>query len=160
MPKPFTPFEFEPQISLEEIERRQKFLLSCIRSKKITLSWHNSYTSMLEGAFARGDRRLCDVLETAYNMGLHFDGWDEYFDPEKWVQAFQKCGVSYEFYVNRFRDFEEILPWDHLDYGVTKKFFTNENKKAHEAVTTKNCRQECAACGAACYGEGVCFARR
>lgn len=160
VPKPFTPFEFEPQISLEEIERRQKFLLSCIRSKKITLSWHNSYTSMLEGAFARGDRRLCDVLETAYNMGLHFDGWDEYFDPEKWVQAFQKCGVSYEFYVNRFRDFEEILPWDHLDYGVTKKFFINENKKAHEAVTTKNCRQECAACGAACYGEGVCFERR
>lgn len=160
VPKPFTPFEFEPQISLEEIERRQKYLLSCIRSKKITLSWHDSYTSMLEGVFARGDRRLCDVLLTAYNMGLHFDGWDECFDSEKWIEAFEKCGVSYDFYVNRLRAYDEILPWDHLDYGVSKKFFVSENMKAKNAETTKNCRQECSACGAACYGEGVCFERR
>ncbi len=160
VPKPFTPFQFEPQISLDEIERRQKYLLSCIRSKKITLSWHGAYTSMLEGVFARGDRRLCNVLETAYKMGLHFDGWDECFDYEKWLEAFDVCGVSYEFFVNRTRDYSEVLPWDHLDYGVTKKFFVNENIKAKNAVTTKNCRQECAACGAACYGEGVCFERR
>ena len=160
VPKPFTPFQFEPQISLSEIDRRQKHLLSHIRSKKITLSWHESHTSMLEGVFARGDRRLCGVLETAYKMGLHFDGWDECFNYEKWLEAFEKCGVSYEFYVNRLRDFTEILPWDHLDYGVTKKFFISENMKAKKAETTKNCRQECAACGAACYGEGVCFEGR
>ena len=159
VPKPFTPFQFEPQISLEEIERRQKFLLSCIRSKKITLSWHDPYTSMLEGVFARGDRRLCDVLEKAYKMGLYFDGWDEYFNAEKWLLAFEECGISFEYYVNRERDYNEILPWEHLDYGVTKKFLINENKKAKAAETTKNCRQECAACGAACYGEGVCFER-
>lgn len=160
VPKPFTPFQFEPQISLSEIDRRQKHLLSHIRSKKITLSWHESHTSMLEGVFARGDRRLCSVLETAYKMGLHFDGWDECFNYEKWLEAFEKCGVSYEFYVNRLRDFTEVLPWDHLDYGVTKKFFISENIKAKKAETTKNCRQECAACGAACYGEGVCFEGR
>ncbi|MBO7217951.1 MAG: TIGR03960 family B12-binding radical SAM protein, partial [Clostridia bacterium] len=90
VPKPFTPFQFEPQISLSEIERRQKFLLSCIRSKKITLSWHDPATSMLEGVFARGDRRLCDVLLAAYKKGLHFDGWDEYFDSEKWMEAFNE----------------------------------------------------------------------
>ena len=160
VPKPFTPFQFEPQISLSEIERRQKFLLSCIRSKKITLSWHDPATSMLEGVFARGDRRLREVLLAAYNKGLHFDGWDEYFDSEKWVEAFSECGVSYEYYVNRLREFSEVLPWEHLDYGVTKKFFISENIKAKNAETTKNCRQDCAACGAACYGEGVCFERR
>lgn len=160
VPKPFTPFQFEPQISLDEIERRQKFLLSCIRSKKITLSWHGAYTSMLEGAFARGDRRLCDVLLTAYEKGLHFDGWDECFDYQKWLEAFAECGVSYEYYVNRTREYDEILPWDHLDYAVSKRFFVKENEKAKRAETTKNCRQECAACGAACYGEGVCFEGR
>ncbi len=160
VPKPFTPFQFEPQISLSEIERRQKFLLSCIRSKKITLSWHGAYTSMLEGAFARGDRRLCKVLEKAYEKGLHFDGWDECFHYGKWLEAFAECDISYEYYVNRTRDYEEILPWEHLDYAVSKKFFIKENERAKRAETTKNCRQKCAACGASCYGEGVCFEGR
>ncbi len=157
VPKPFTPFEFEPQILIDEIERRQKYLLSCIRSKKITLSWHGAYTSMLEGVFARGDRRLGEVLLSAYNKGLHFDGWDECFNYEKWLETFKDSGISYEFYVNRLREFSEILPWEHLNYGVSKKFFVNENVKAKNAETTKNCRQDCAACGAACFGEGVCF---
>ncbi len=160
VPKPFTPFEFEPQISLPEIERRQKYLLSNIRSKKITVSWHGAYTSMLEGVFARGDRRLGEVLLTAYKKGLHFDGWDECFDYKQWLEAFRDCGVSYEFFVNRQRPYEEILPWEHLDYGVTKKFFIAENIKAKKGETTKNCREECAHCGAACYGEGVCFEGR
>ncbi len=160
VPKPFTPFEFEPQILIDEIERRQKYLLSCIRSKKITLSWHGAYTSMLEGVFARGDRRLCEVLLSAYKKGLHFDGWDECFDYEKWLEAFRECEISYEFYVNRERDFSEVLPWEHLDYGVTKKFFVNENIKAKNAEVTKNCREDCAACGAVCFGEGVCFEGR
>ena len=160
VPKPYTPFQFEPQISLEEIERRQKYLLSCIRSKKITLSWHESHTSMLEGVFARGDRRLCEVLLKAHEKGLHFDGWDECFDYNKWLDVFEECGISFEFYVNRVRDFDEVLPWEHLDYGVTKRFFIKENIKAKNAETTKNCRQDCAACGAACFGEGVCFEGR
>ncbi len=160
VPKPFTPFQFEPQIDLSEINRRQKHLLSCVRSKKITLSWHEAHTSMLEGVFARGDRRLCQVLDAAFKKGLHFDGWDECFDYNKWLEVFEECGISYEFYVNRTRDYDEILPWDHLDYGVTKKFFVKENIKARNAETTKNCRQECAACGAACFGEGVCFEGR
>ncbi len=160
VPKPFTPFQFEPQIDLEEIDRKQKFLLSCIRSKKITLSWHESHTSMLEGVFARGDRNLCKVLKAAQAEGLRFDGWDECFDYRKWLEIFEKCGVSYAFYANRLRDYNEILPWDHLDYGVKKSFFIKENIKAKNAETTKNCRQECAACGATCFGEGVCFEGR
>ena len=160
VPKPHTPFEFEPQITIDEMQRKQKFLLSCIKTRKITLSWHESYTSMLEGVFARGDRRLCDVLFTAHQMGLSFDGWDECFNSNAWLEAFKKCNINPLFYVNRLRDYNEILPWEHLDYGVSKKFFISENIKAKQGITTKNCRQECSACGAACYGEGVCFEGR
>lgn len=160
VPKPFTPFEFEPQISLEEINRKQQYLLSCVSSKKISVSWHQSYTSMLEGVFARGDRKLCEVLLLAHKRGLKFDGWDECFDFNKWLQVFKDCNVSPEFYANRTRCFEELLPWDHLDYAVNKDFLIAQNKLAHEEKTTQNCRQACSACGAACYGEGVCFEKR
>ncbi len=157
VPKPFTPFQFEPQVILEEIPEKQQHLLQSIRTKKITVSYHQSYTSLLEGVFARGDRRLCDVLLKAHQMGLRFDGWDECFDYEKWMEAFKQCGLDTAFYASRKREYDEVMPWDHLDYGVTKKFLINENKLAHMAVTTKNCRQECAGCGAACFGEGVCY---
>lgn len=160
VPKPFTPFEFEPQISLEEINRKQQYLLSCVSSKKISVSWHQSYTSMLEGVFARGDRRLCEVLHIAHKRGLKFDGWDECFDFNKWLQVFEDCNVTPEFYANRTRRFEEFLPWDHLDYAVNKDFLISQNQLAHEEKTTQNCRQACSACGAACYGEGVCFEKR
>lgn len=160
VPKPFTPFQFEPQARLEEIPEKQQHLLSSIRTKKITVSYHQSYTSLLEGVFARGDRKLCDVLLKAHKMGLRFDGWDECFDYEKWMEAFRQCGLDTAFYASRKREYDEVMPWDHLDYGVTKKFLINENKLAHMAVTTNNCRQECAGCGAACYGEGVCYEKR
>ena len=160
VPKPFTPFQFEPQIEREEMIRRQKYLLSCLTTKKINISWHDSSTSFLEGAFARGDRRLGNVIETAFKMGCKFDSWNECFDLEKWNEAFKVNNLTPEFYANRLRSFEEITPWDHLDYAVTKDFLIRENKLAHGETTTPNCREKCANCGANCYKEGVCFEKR
>jgi hypothetical protein len=114
----------------------------------------------LEGVFARGDRRLGKVIETAYKNGCVFDSWSECFSLDKWLDAFKECGIDPEFYSCRERSVDEILPWDHLDYAVTKDFFIKQNKLAKEAVTTPNCRISCSSCGAACYGEGVCFERR
>ena len=160
VPKPFTPFEFEPQITKAEIRRRQEYLKSCITTKKISLSYHDSSTSFLEGVLARGDRKLSQVIEAAYKNGCRFDGWTECFDLQKWLDAFEECNIAPEFYANRTRDYEEINPWDHLDYGVTKQFLVKENCTAHNAVTTPNCREKCAGCGATCFGEGVCFEKR
>ncbi len=160
VPKPFTPFQFEPQITKEEIVRRQEYLKSCIKTRKISLSYHDSNTSFLEGVLARGDRRLAAVIEKAFEKGCKFDSWTEYFDLEKWLEAFKECGISPEFYANRERPFEEITPWEHLDYAVSKEFLIRENKTAKTEKTTPNCREKCSACGANCYGEGVCFEKR
>ncbi len=160
VPKPFTPFQFEPQIEETEIRRRQEYLKSCITTKKISLSYHDSATSCLEGVLARGDRRLSKVIEAAYRKGCRFDSWTECFKPELWDEAFSESGLTAEFYANRTRTFDEILPWEHLDFAVSKKFLINENETAHKAVTTPNCREKCSACGANCYGEGVCFENR
>lgn len=160
VPKPHTPFEFEPQITREEMMRRQLLLKDSIRSKKITFNYHENKTSFLEGVFARGDRRLGAVIESAYKKGCRFDGWDECFNLEAWIEAFDECGVSPEFFANRTRPFNEVTPWDHLDYGVTKKFLIRENMTAHAGVTTPNCREKCAGCGANSYGKGVCFEKR
>ncbi len=160
VPKPFTPFQFEPQITKDEIIRRQQYLRSCITSKKISLSWHTSDVSYLEGVFARGDRRLGAVIENALENGCKFDGWDECFSLERWLEAFENTGVSPEFYANRKREFNEISPWEHLDYGITKDFLVRENKLAHSAITTPNCREKCANCGATCFKGGVCYEKR
>ena len=160
VPKPFTPFQFEPQIGKEEIERRQRHLKYSNKNRRVNISWHDSSTSLLEGAFARGDRRLGRVIEAAFKKGCRFDSWNEFFKPELWEEAFREIGLSPEFYAGRKREYDEINPWDHLDYGVTKKFLIKENELAHNAVTTPNCREKCAGCGAACYGEGVCFEKR
>jgi len=160
VPKPFTPFQFEPQVSFDEIPSKQQHLLESIKSKKISVSYHLSYTSLLEGVFARGDRRLCDVLLKVFKSGQRFDSWDECFDFKKWENAFSECGLDPTFYASRRREYDEILPWDHLDYGVSKDFLIKENKLAHSAVTTENCRQKCAGCGATCFGEGVCYEKR
>lgn len=160
VPKPFTPFQFEPQIGKEEIERRQRHLKYSNKNRRVNISWHDSSTSLLEGAFARGDRRLGRVIEAAFKKGCKFDSWNEFFKPELWEEAFREIGLSPEFYAGRKREYDEINPWDHLDYGVTKKFLIKENELAHNAVTTPNCREKCAGCGAACYGEGVCFEKR
>ncbi|MBR3970583.1 MAG: TIGR03960 family B12-binding radical SAM protein [Ruminococcus sp.] len=147
VPKPFTPFQFEPQDTRAEIERKQKLLLDSVKSKKIKVSYHDSDVSQLEAVLAKGDRRLCDVVYTAWQMGCRFDSWSEHFKFGTWLEAFEKCGVDPAFYANRKAEYDEILPWDHLDYMVTKEFFIRENKTAHTAVTTPNCRQKCSGCG-------------
>ena len=160
VPKPHTPFQFEPQITREEMMRRQRLLKDSIKSKKITFNYHENRTSFLEGVFARGDRKLGAVIESAYKKGCRFDGWDECFNLDAWLEAFDECDVAPEFYANRTRPFDEITPWDHLDYRITKEFLIRENMAAHAEKTTPNCREKCAGCGANSYGKGVCFEKR
>ncbi len=160
VPKPHTPFQFEPQITREEMMRRQRLLKDSIKSKKITFNYHENRTSFLEGVFARGDRKLGAVIESAYKKGCRFDGWDECFNLDAWLEAFGECDVAPEFYANRTRPFDEITPWDHLDYRITKDFLIRENMAAHAEKTTPNCREKCAGCGANSYGKGVCFEKR
>ena len=157
VPKPFTPFQFEPQITLEEMRRRQKVLRDSVTTKKVSVSWHESSVSFLEGVFARGDRRLGKVIETVVKNGCRFDGWDECFSLEKWLDAFEKCGIDPVFYTSRERSFDEVLPWEHLDYGITKQFLIEQDRLAHGEKTTPNCREKCSNCGAACFKGGVCF---
>ena len=156
IPKPFTPFQFEAQDDFATIEAKQKHLRDCIKTRKISVSLHNSGTSLIEAVLARGDRRLCDVVYKAWEKGCKFDGWDEYFNYEKWLEAFDECGLDPAFYANRKREYNEILPWDHIDIGVSKKFLINQDKLAHESITTPNCRQKCAGCGVTKFGEGIC----
>ena len=158
VPKPFTPFEFEPQISRSEIERRQKLLVDSIKSKKIKASWHNPDISILEEVLAKGDRRIAAVMYQAWKNGCKFDSWGETYDFGKWMDAFEKCGVDMGFYANRERSFDEVFPWDHLDYYVSKEFLARENKKAKQALTTCNCRQQCSGCGVNKAAGGECFA--
>jgi radical SAM family uncharacterized protein len=157
IPKPFTPFQWEPQDSRELIKEKQKHLLSCIKSNKISVSYHESRTSYLEAVFARGDRRLAQVLLTAYELGCKMDGWDEFFNYEKWKQAFEKNGIDPSFYANRKRDYDEILPWSLLDYGVNTEFLKKESIKSHQGINSKNCREQCLGCGANSLIGGACF---
>lgn len=159
VPKPFTPFQWEPQDTPESLTAKQKHLLSSTTSRKITISYHQSETSVLEGVFARGDRRLGEVIYKAWQKGCKFDAWDEFFDFSKWSEAFNECGLTTEFYANRRREYDEILPWDVMDYGIRKEFLIEENKKAHQSVTTPQCRIKCAACGANKLNGGKCDAR-
>ncbi len=157
VPKPFTPFQFEPQITREEVIRRQELLRNTITSKKIKASLHVSDISRMEAVLARGDRKLGAVLYAAWKKGCRLDSWDEYFNADAWNAAFAETGIDPAFYANRTRTYEEVLPWDHLDYYVSKPFLIRENQKAHRAETTASCREHCAGCGAnQCLG-GACF---
>ncbi|MEA5134814.1 MAG: TIGR03960 family B12-binding radical SAM protein [Candidatus Fimivivens sp.] len=156
VPKPYTPFEFEPQDSMEALREKQKYLLSCVRSRKISVSYHDSATSVAEAALARGDRRLCQVVEGAFLRGSRLDGWDDHFKPLAWQEAFEEAGLDPEFYARRRRNYEEVFPWDHLDYGVTKAFFIREHQKAMQAATTPSCFAGCNGCGAQRLTGGVC----
>lgn len=160
VPKPHTPFQFEAQDTAESINEKQAHLREMIHTRKIQLSLHESPTSRLEAVFARGDRRVGKVIYSAWRKGCRMDSWGEYFDSDKWSAAFDECGLSPEFYANRRRDFDEINPWDHIDYGISKKFLICQDKLAYEGRTTPNCRQQCAGCGAAVYGEGLCVEKR
>ncbi|MBP5431153.1 TIGR03960 family B12-binding radical SAM protein [Ruminococcus sp.] len=147
VPKPFTPFQFEPQDTRKMIEHKQKLLLDSVKTKKIKVSYHNPDVSLLEVILAKGDRRLCRSIYTAWKKGCKFDSWDEYFHFDRWLEAFEECGIDTSFYANRRFDYDEILPWDHFDYLVTKEFLIRENKTAHQAKTTPNCRLRCSGCG-------------
>lgn len=147
VPKPFTPFQWMGQNTREEFQDKQRHLKNSIKERKISYSWHDSGVSFLEAVFARGDRRLGLALEKAHEKGCRFDGWGEYFDLEKWNEAFTEAGVDPEFYALRDRDFDEILPWDFIDTGVTKKFLKAEALKAEAAVTTPFCPESCSNCG-------------
>ena len=156
IPKPFTPFQFEPQNDFAQIEEKQKHLRDCIKSRKISVSLHNAGTSLIEAVLARGDRRVGEVIYTAWKKGCKFDGWDEYFDFEKWKEAFNECGVTPDFYAYRKREYDEIMPWEHIDLGISKKFLAHQDELAHKSISTPNCRQKCAGCGATVFGEGIC----
>lgn len=158
VPKPFTPFQWEPQDTMETVAEKQRRLRSIIKSRKINLSCHESHTSFLEAVFARGDRRLSDVIETAWRSGCRFDSWDECFDFDKWMLAFKKCGIDPAFYANRKRSYDEVMPWDHIFHGVDKSFLLRENKKAYRNETSKNCREGCGGCGASRLAGGKCNA--
>lgn len=147
VPKPFTPFQWEPQSTLEEIEAKQKLLAGEIRSRNITFNYHDSKTSFLEAVFAKGNRRLSKVLEIALEEGCKFDGWAEHFDFDKWMTVFEKANIDPYFYANRPIDYDEILPWDHIDIGVSKKFLMKENENSKQAKVTSDCRTSCAGCG-------------
>ena len=148
VPKPHTPFQWEKQISPQEYLRRCKLLKSHFYSKSIKYDYHSPDLSRLEAVFARGDRRLGPVIETAVKSGARLDGWDEYFNYAKWYDAFRKCGIEENFYTTRGYGEDEILPWDTIDVGVTKKFLQLERKRAYAEKITPDCREGCAGCGA------------
>ncbi len=160
VPKPFTPFQWFGQDTMDVLNMKQHELKSSNSSRRVSVSYHDAKTSFLEAVFARGDRRLCAVLEKAIELGLHFDGWDDCFKYDKWIEAFHACGLDPAFYANRTRDFNEVFPWDHLDYGIRKEFLAEECRRAYREETTPNCREKCSNCGAACFKGGLCVAKR
>ena len=148
VPKPHTPFQWEAQITPQEYLRRCKLLKEHLYSKSIEYDYHSTELSRLEAVFARGDRRLGAVIEEAVKNGARLDGWDEYFRYDIWCNAFEKCGIPVDFYTVRGYGEEEILPWDMIDVGVSKKFLLRERRRAYEAQVTPDCRHGCAGCGA------------
>ena len=148
VPKPHTPFQWEPQDTLESLVDKQKFLGEKITDRKIRYTWHEAKVSRLEAIFSKGDRRLSCAIACAVSKGMRFDAWDEYFDYDKWMNVFEECGIDPSFYANRRIAYDEILPWDVIDIGVSKSFMISENKKAYESQTTPNCKEKCSGCGA------------
>ena len=148
VPKPHTPFQWEKQITPQEYLRRCKLLKDHFYSKSIEYDYHSPDLSRLEAVFARGDRRLGPVIETAVRSGARLDGWDEYFNYAKWYAAFRECGIEESFYTTRGYGEDELLPWDPIDVGVSKKFLLRERRRAYEGVVTPDCRHGCAGCGA------------
>ena len=157
VPKPDTPFQFCAQDRRETLREKQKYLLSCVHSRKIKVNYHDSATSVLEGVFAKGDRRLGRVIETAFENGAFFDTWEEYFDYDRWMAAFEACGIDPDFYNYRAMATDEATPWDHLDVGVSRAHLVREYEKALRAETTQPCNRQCSGCGANKLLGGPCF---
>lgn len=148
IPKPFTPFQWEAQDTIEMLEEKQHWLREAITDRKIRYTWHDACVSRIEAVFARGDRRLSAALLEAHRRGRRFDAWDEYFDYDEWLDIFASVGIDPAFYANRKFSRDEILPWDVIDCGVKKSFFAREADKAYESRTTRNCSETCSGCGA------------
>ena len=157
IPKPHSPFQWEQQISSEEYLRRVNLLRGAITAKNVTYNWHDSDTGLVEAVLSRGDRRLADVLEEVWKNGGRLEAWSDYFRIERWRNAFDKFGLSTEFYANRARDTEECLPWDIIDIGVTKKHLMKERDKCYKSELSQDCSVKCSACGAiSLIGGGCC----
>lgn len=157
VPKPDTPFQFCAQDRRETLREKQRYLISCVHSRKIKVNYHDSATSVLEGVFAKGDRRLGRVIETAFERGAFFDTWEEYFDYDRWMQAFADCGIDPDFYNYREMALDEVTPWSHLDVGVSHSHLVREYQKALRAETTQPCNRHCSGCGANKLIGGPCF---
>jgi len=164
IPKPFTPFQWARMCTAEEFLDKayetRKGISSQLNQKRIKYNWHEAEASVMEGVFARGDRKLSKVIMKAYEKGCIFDAWGEYFKNDLWMEAFAECGISIDFYNTRERSMDEIFPWDIIDCGVSKEFLLKEWERALSEMVTPNCRKQCNACGAAKYGCGVCVEDR
>jgi len=164
VPKPFTPFQWASQCTKEEFLEKayqtKHAIASQLNQKHIKYNYHEADASVLEGVFARGDRKLSQVLLKVYEAGCFYDSWSEYFHNDVWMQAFEDCGLSIDFYSHRERELDEILPWDFIDCGVTREFLAREWQKAKQGIVSENCKQKCQGCGAARFGGGICFESR
>lgn len=156
VPKPHTAFQWEPQIPIEEYERRVKLLREAMNTKSVTYNWHPSPTSFMEAVISCGDRRLGKVIETAWRKGETLSAWEDYFDLNRWMEAFEECGLDPHFYANRRRSEDEILPWSMISCGVAPGYLKREHALSYEGVTTPDCRTHCNACGANCMVGGKC----
>ena len=157
VPKPFTPFQWDAQNTFDEFLEKAKTVKKQITKKQLKYQYHDVKLSFLEGVVARGDRKISKVLYRAWQLGCKFDAWNDLFQYDKWMQAFEDTGIDPAFYANRKRNYDEILPWDHISVGVSKQFLIAEREKAQREEVTPNCRQECSHCGAKCFGGGVCY---
>ena len=158
VPKAFTPFQWAPMERIENVGEKIKAVKGSIKSRSITYNYHEQKTSYVEAVFARGDRKLCDVLVKAFEKGCKFDGWSEYFNFDAWKEALAECNVDGDFYAYRERDYDEILPWDFIDIGVDRAYLVEENEKARRVELTQNCRKGCTGCGINVnFREGKCF---
>lgn len=164
VPKPFTPFQWAPQCTkeqfLDKAYQTKKAITEQLNQKSIKYNWHEADVSVLEGVLARGDRRLSKVLLKVYEKGCFYDAWSEYFHNDKWMEAFEECGIDPDFYTVRERSLDEIFPWDFIDAGITKEFLQREWLKAQREEISENCKKKCQGCGAARFGGGICFEER
>ena len=163
IPKPFTPFQWASMNTKEEFIRKayvtKNSIMSQINQKRIKYNWHEADVSIMEGVFARGDRKVGQVILKAYEKGCIYDAWSEHYQNDVWLECFDECGVSVDFYTTRERSLDEIFPWDFIDAGVTKNFLKNEWQKALNEEITLNCKEKCNGCGAGQFGVGICVNR-
>lgn len=161
VPKPFTPLQWSTMCTADEYLGKARVVNDAVKNqlnrKSIRYNWHEADITVLEGVFARGDRKIAAAIERAYEKGALFDSWSEYFDNNRWLDAFAETGIDVSFYTLRPRELDELFPWDFIDAGVTKEFLSREWKNAMEGRITQNCRMKCSGCGARKYGGGVCF---